>query len=201
MRQLLLGVVVLLGAGRAQGAILLGGDRIELRPPTTEVARLEPEGAFRYASATSGHAFPFEDERSVLDFHLPELGPEGLDLRIDWECFHFSVGAEMNDGDGSFSPRLECDSRQTYFWIRFSVDLDERVGLFCETFQSAGSILGWNKQWDYQRYVWDGYQIQGGLHVKVRDRVSLEGGPVLFAFSATRKPDTVGGRVGLGVEF
>ncbi|HZV02116.1 MAG TPA: hypothetical protein VFF73_35735 [Planctomycetota bacterium] len=200
MRHVLLGVVVLLGAGRAHGAIL-GGDRIELRPPTVEVARLEPEGVWRNSSPSSVRAFPFEDERSVLDFHLPEVGPEGLDLRIDWERLHFSVGAEMNDGDGSFSPRLECDSRQTYFWVRFSVDLDERLAVFCETFQAAGSILGWNKQWDYQRYVWDGYQIQGGLHLKVRERVSIEGGPVLFAFSATRKPDTLGGRVGLGVEF
>jgi len=211
-------------AGRARAGVI-GEGRIELRPPTVGVERLEPlERASRidlptlpaervphvirslesleHRGAPTGR--PDADQvSSPIQLTLPEIGPEGLDLEIRSGSFLFKVGAEVVTGKTSvvMTPRLDCDTRDTYFWVRLQYDLLPTLSVYCESFQAAGSILGADTTDAVQRYVWDGYQVQLGARWQPREWLALEGGPVVYALSARGARGGVGGRVGLEVRF
>jgi hypothetical protein len=204
-----LGVLVTTLAPEARAGVR-GDERIELRPPTVVVEQLDPSEP-RWTELTARvpeEPFPAtldlglaEDLSGPLRFALPEQGPDGLDLEIRYYQVLFTCSAELVKGCGSFSPRLDCDSRQTYFWCRLCLNVTDNLRVFCESFQAAGSILGWDAQLAYQHYVWDGFQLEPGVHWTLDDHVSFESGPVIYTFSATRKPTSVGTRFGLTVEY
>jgi hypothetical protein len=205
----LLGVTLAAATGRAEAGVL-GEERIELRPPTITVQRLEPPELapspwclplpiFRF----SAHVWEADDLRGPIRLALPEMGPECLDLEIREGRILFKVGAEMYDNRApvTINCRLDCDSRETYFWVRLQYDATDSLSLFCESFQAAGSILGTDTIHATQSYVWDGFQVQGGLRWTASPRLTLEGGPIVYTFSATRQAGGLGGRVGLRLEF
>lgn len=216
MRKLLSMVAVCLLAltGRARAGVM-GDERIELRPPTVTVESLEPSEANSAAGrflpplpaervpTNVFRAYQASDMSGPIRLELPEMGPEGLDLEVRAGRFLFKVGADMVDGRTRvvWSPRLDCDTRETYFWCRLSCDVTDQLSVYCESFQAAGAILGTDTTHATQGYVWDGYQLQLGMRFELNDRVSLEGGPVFYVLSATQKPSSIGGRVGLSVSF
>lgn len=216
MRKLLATLVlsILALTGRADAAII-GEDRIELRPPTITIERLEPveSSATRLSvpplptARVTNNVFgtvAADDLRGPIRFGLPEIGPDGLDLQVRCGRFLFCVGAEIVTGRApiTWTPRLDCDTRETYFWLRLSYDVTESVAVYVESFQSAGAILGGpDPLHATQGYVWDGYQAQLGLRLQVTERVAVEGGPVLYALSATHQPGGLGWRVGLRFDF
>ncbi len=200
------------GAARAEAG-LRPADRIELRPPSVAIEELEPVELARIIpipplpeQRLSDHLFwhHFADDlRGPIELRLPELGPDGLDLEIRSGRFLFKVGAEMVAGRTSvvFTQRLDCDTRDTYFWVRLQLDVTGTLSVFAESFQAAGSILGVDPTEAIQRYVWDGYQLQLGARFAPSGRLSFEGGPVFYALSARQQPSGVGFRVGLRFEF
>jgi hypothetical protein len=191
---------------------ILDDHRIELRPPMVAIEKLFPNevSSIENAYAPLGRipldftpSWKDEEEASgPLRFELPDQPPVGLDLEIRYERFLFLTSAEMVTGTtATFSPRLDCDTRETYFWCRLAYDVDEHFTVFVESFQAAGSILGWDKTRAYQAYVWDGFQLELGARLNVDERFFVEGGPVLYTLSATQKPSSLGARAGLGVRF
>ncbi len=199
--------------GAPASAGILDDHHIELRPPAVSVERLFPNeiSSIEHVLERSPldripldftPSWKDEEEASgPIRFQLPEMAPESLDLEIRCGSFLFLTSAEMVRGAATFTPRLDCDTRETYFWCRLAYDVDEHLTVFCESFQAAGAILGWDTTRSYQPYVWDGYQLQLGARINVSDRIFVEGGPVLYALSATQKPSSLGGRVGLSVSF
>ncbi len=210
-RLLVLAVAVLALAGRAEAG-LFGQDRIELRPPVITVTRTDPlEGVtprsrharFEQCSSQVASWAELEALRGPVLLCLPECPPEGLDLEIQYGAFLFKVGAELLDPKAPFvfTPRNDCDTREAYFWVRLQYGFTEHLYLFCESFQAAGAILGSDTLHAVQAYVWDGYQVQFGGRIRLVDGVTVEGGPVLYALSATRQRDGLGGRIGLHLSF
>jgi hypothetical protein len=192
---------------------VIADHRIELRPPSVAVERLFPnetswlELALLHAPCDRvpldfTPSWTDEEEASgPIRFQLPEMPPESLDLEIRYGRVMFLTGAEMVRGVATFTPRLDCDTRETYFWCRLCYDVDDHLTVFCESFQAAGSILGWDTDRAYQRYVWDGFQFELGARWNLSERVFLEGGPVLYALSATQRPASLGARGGITLSF
>jgi hypothetical protein len=214
MRQLVLVSIfaLLLNVAPAFAGII-DDRRIELRPPAVAAEQLFPnetswlEHVLLHAPCDRvpldfTPSWADEDEaRGPIRFQLPEMLPECLDLEIRYGPFMFLTGAEMVRGVATFSPRLDCDTRETYFWCRLCYDVDEHLTVFVESFQAAGQILGWDTTRAYQRYVWDGYQLELGARVNLSENIYVEGGPVLYTLSATDKPTSLGGRAGVTVSF
>lgn len=132
---------------------------------------------------SSGKIFS-TDRQNSLDIHYRN-GP--LDA-----C----VGSELDKPS-----RIDTESSQTYFWVKLSYDLDHpnHKGIFLESYQSSNMILS-SKITYQQPYVWDGIWLRPGFFCKFKDWF-IEGGPVYYTFSTTKKPSSVGCLIAIGREF
>jgi hypothetical protein len=204
---LIAAIALTLAPSRAQAEVRRP-DRIELGRITPRVAHL-PSGFPDLASphwddeGPRASAIPLPcsayELRGPIRLVLPEIGPEGLDLRIRYQRFEFCVGADMGDGARPMAARIDCSTALCYFWVRANVDLTPDVSVYVESFQGATTIVG--STLPTPRFAWDGFQIQPGAQIRLSHAWTLEGGPVFYTFSETRQRGGIGGRIGFRWEF
>lgn len=133
-----------------------------------------------------------------LRFRLAELPPESLFLRLPLgEVGNLYVTADL----GADQPRLDAVDGDTYFSTGAELALVGGLRLFLEDFQPASGVVGGGVVDVLPAMLWDGHQIQVGLRLDLAPGVCLEGGPVLYALSASGRPDGVGARAAICGRF
>jgi hypothetical protein len=176
-------------------------NRIELRYYTPSVEVLTPQD---FARPTS-----FEDvsdgivgvpEHQPLDLRMPEVGPECLDLTVRFYRLELSVSADLGASDHPFTPRVDGNANDTYWWMRASFDVTDELTVFLESFQGANSIVSSSK-YPPPKTAWDGFQFEIGLRGHLGEQWTFEAGPVIYAMSASRRPDELGCRLSLTCQF
>jgi len=191
--------VSLLVSPRTARAASEGPGPIELRP-YPEARVLEPPSfdAKRDAWFTLARLASREDRES---FHLEIPPPPPDTLEISWRMsrLELSVAADLGAPSCPITPRLDCTTRDAYFWLRASYDVSDGVRVFLESFQGAGAILGPPE--GLPHWVWDGVQVEPGARVRLSERWTLESGPVLYAHSASHRASGCGTRIMFSCRF
>jgi hypothetical protein len=131
---------------------------------------------------------------------MPDPGPETLELSVRFYRLELSVSADLGEDDHPWTPRVDGNANDTYFWMRATFDVTPALSIFLESFQGANSIVP-SPACPSPRTAWDGFQIEPGLRVALPHDWKLEAGPVLYALSATGKKDQIGTRVQIGRDF
>lgn len=201
----LLAACVLLASTRARAVLAFAPpprERIELRLYAPEVERLRPapvwESARRPSDPSGERAGGWHDDRP-LELRMPEVGPDALDLTVTIRSLTLSVAADLASGERVFTPRVDGNANDTYFWVRAGYAVTGRATVFFESFQGASAFVP--ASFPVPRSAWDGFEVELGVRWRVTRRWTFEGGPVGYVLSATRKPDQLGTRLALECSF
>ena len=139
-----------------------------------------------------------EWEIPSIDLRLGELPPETLEIEIhltSWLTLFI-----LADLDAEL-PRLDSMDGDTYFAPGVQFHLTDTFTVYVEDFQAASGILGDESEEIVPDRSWDGHQLSVGGRWQVSERLQIEGAAVIYLLSKSHRPNALGARVSLTLEF